>query len=196
MAQLHSPHMPQTVFWDALMRSHLSVLKMCLFYAVPLSVIPPTMIYYAGITYGGNLLPALEPIQLLTIGGVFFLVEIAMTFLVAYVIQHMSQMIDMKPSYEDCYKLAIAVPVPLWIAPVFLFIPSFMLNIVAGSAALVLSGMLIFYCVPRILKIKEKGRAVLLSHSILSMGLVAWVVIMVLTLISWSFVSSSLLLLI
>lgn len=196
MAQLHSPHMPQTVFWDALMQGHISVLKMCLLYAVPLSVIPPTMIYYAGITYGGNLLPALEPIQLLTIGGVFFLVEIAMTFLVAYVIQNMSQVIDMKPSYEDCYKLAIAVPVPLWIAPVFLFIPSFLFNLAMGAAALMLSGMLIFYCVPRILKVEEKGHAVLLSGSILSAGLVAWVTIMILTLVSWSFVSSSLLLLI
>lgn len=196
MTQLHIPHLPHSEAWDTLMRSHLSVLKMCLFYAVPLSVIPPVMIYYAGVTYGGNMLPTIEPILLQTIGVVFFLVEIAMTFLIAYVIQRISQVVDMEPGYEDCYKLAVVVPTPLWIAPVLLFIPSFMLNLTAGTAALILSGMLIFYTTPSILKVEEEGHAMLLSGSILAAGLVAWVAIMFLTLITWSFVSSSLLLMI
>ncbi|MFZ2163123.1 MAG: Yip1 family protein [Sideroxyarcus sp.] len=196
MTQLHTPHMPHSEVWDTLMRSHLSVLKMCLFYAVPLSVIPPVMIYYAGVAYGGNMLPAMEPVQLQTIVGIFFLVEIAMTFLVAYIIRRLGQVIDMKPAYEDCYKLAIVVPTPLWIAPVFLFIPSFMLNLAMGAAALILSGMMIFYSTPAILKVEEEGHAMLLSGSILAAGLVAWAAIMILTLITWSFVSSSLLLMI
>lgn len=194
MAQIHIPHLPQSAVWDMLMRRHLSILKMCLFYAVPLSVIPPTMIYYAGSAYAGNMLPALAPIQLLTIGIVFFFVEIAMTFVVAYFIQRMGEVIDMKPAYEDCYKLAVAVPTPLWIAPVFLFIPSFLLNLAAASAALILSGMLIFRATPAILKVEEEGHAILLSGSILAAGLVAWGVIMILTLVTWSYVSSSLLL--
>ena len=56
--------------------------------------------------------------------------------------------------------------------------------------------MLIFYTVPSILKVEEPGHAVLLSGSILAAGLVAWAAMMYLTLLSWSFVSSSLLLLI
>jgi hypothetical protein len=56
--------------------------------------------------------------------------------------------------------------------------------------------MLIFYTVPSILKVEEEGHAILLSGSILAAGLVAWVAMMFLTLISWSFISSSLLLLI
>ena len=195
MTQLHT-HLPHSEVWDTLMRSHLSVLKMCLFYAMPLSVIPPVMIYYAGITYGGNMLPTIEPILLQTIGVVFFLVEVVMTFLVAFVIQRMSQVVDMEPSFEDCYKLAIVVPTPLWIAPVFLFIPSFMFNLAAGAAALILSGVLIYYATPSILKVEEEGHAMLLSGSILAAGLVAWVAIMFLTLITWSFVSSSLLLIV
>ena len=196
MAHLHSPLLPQSAVWDTLMRSHLSVLKMFLFYAVPLSVIPPIMIYYAGTTYGANIFPAMEGIQLQTIGIVFFLVELSMTFLVAYFIQRLSEVIDIKPAFEDCYKLAVVVPTPLWIAPVFLFIPSFMLNLTTGAAALILSGILIFYTVPAILKVEEEGHAMLLSGSILAAGLVAWAAMMYLTLLTWSFVTSSLLLLI
>ena len=195
MTQLHTPHL-RTEVWDTLMRSHLSTLQMCLFYAVPLSVIPPAMIYYAGTAYGGNMLPALQSVQLQTIGVIFFLVEIAMTFVVAYLIQRMGEVIDIKPAFEDCYKLAVVVATPLWFAPLFMFIPSFMLNLTMGAAALILSGMLIFYTVPAILKVEEEGHAMLLSGSILAAGLVAWAAMMYLTLITWSFVTSSLLLLI
>jgi hypothetical protein len=194
MAQLHSPQTSHFTLWDAVTQTHVSVLKMCLFYAVPLSIVPPAMIYYAGIMYGGNLLPALSAVKLQTIAVMFFLVEVAMTFVVAYLIQRTCDVVDMKPAYEDCYKLAVIVPTPLWLAPLFLFIPSFMLNLTAGAAALIFSGMLIYYTVPSILKVEEPGHAILLSGSILSVGLVAWAVMMYLTLISWSFVSSSLLL--
>lgn len=193
MAQLH---IRRSEMWDAFARSHMSVLRLFLFYAVPLSVVPPAMIYYAGITYGGNLLPALSSIQLQVIGLVFFLAELAMTFVVAYVIQRMGEVIDIKPAFEDAYKLAVVVPTPLWLSPLFLFIPSFMVNLTATSVALMLSGMLIYYSVPTVLKVEERGHAILLSGSILAAGLVAWAAMMYLTLLSWSYVGSSLLLMI
>jgi hypothetical protein len=196
MAQIHIPHAPHSEAWDMLSHIHISVVKMLLFYAVPLSVIPPAMIYHAGVMYGGNILPMLSDLQLLTIGGVFFVVELVMTFAVAYLIRRVSNDIDIKPAFEDCYKLAVVVPTPLWLAPVFLFIPSFILNIIAGAAALMLSGILIFYSVPLILKVESDNRAFSLAASILAVGMIAWVAMMILTLMTWSFVSSSLLLLV
>lgn len=178
------------------LRSRISALKMCLFYAVPLSVVPLAMIYYAGIMYGGGLLPSLTSMQLLAIGGVFFAVELAMTFLVAYIIQKLGSVIDIAPSYEDAYKLAVVVPTPLWLAPLFLFIPSFAVNITAGVVALMLASILIFYGVPSIFRIEEEGHAILLACSILAAGMVAWSAMMLLTLVTWSFISSSLLLII
>lgn len=196
MAQLHLPHLPQNVGWDTFTHTHMSVLKLFSVYALPLSLVPPAMIYYADTTYGGHLLPALSTLQLGFIGIVFFLAEVAMTFAVAYVIQRIAEVAEIKPAFEDAYKLAVVVPTPLWLAPLFLFIPSFLLNLAAGAAALILSAMLIYYAVPDVLKVEEKGHAILLSGSILASGLVAWVAMMFLTLITWNFVGSSLLLLI
>lgn len=196
MAQLNLRQMPHLVGWDTFSHSHMSVMKLFFLYALPLSAVPPVMIYYAGVSYGGQLLPTLSAMQLQLIGIVFFVAELAMTFLVAYIIRRLAEMVDIKPVFEDCYKLAVAVPTPLWLAPLFLYIPSFSLNLTAGAAALILSGMLIFYAVPWILKVEEKGHATLLSGSILAAGLVAWAVMMYLTLITWSFATSSLLLLI
>lgn len=189
MPKLHLPHTPLSSGWATLTHTHISVLKLCLFFAVPLSVLPPLMLYYAGVTYGGQLLPALSTTQLQLIGTVFFLTELAMTFLVAYIVQGLAEWVDRKPAFEDAYKLAVVVPAPLWLAPLFLFIPSFMVNLTAGAAALILSAMLIYYSAPAILKIEEKGHAILLSGSILAAGMVAWAVMMYLTLLTWNWIA-------
>lgn len=197
MAQLHIPHMPHVPHysrWETFARKEISVLKLCCLYAVPLSIVPPVMIYYAGMMYGGHLLPVLSSMQLLVIGAVFFVCELAMTFVVASIIPGLAELVDIKPTFEECYKLAVIVPTPLWLAPLFLFVPSFMLNLAVASAAMILSGILIFYCVPVIFRIEEKGHAILLSGSLLSVGMVAWAVMMYLTFLSWSFVTSDLLL--
>lgn len=190
MAQFHLPHMPHFAMWDTFTHTHMSALRLFLLYAVPLSLVPPAMIYYAGVTYRAGLLPELSVTQLQGIGIVFYLTELVMTFVVAYVIQRMGELVDIKPAFDDAYKLAVVVPTPLWLAPLFMFIPSFMLNLTMGAAALILSGMLIFYSVPQILKVEEKGHAMLLSGSILAAGMVAWAVMMYLTLLFWSFGTS------
>lgn len=188
MAQLHLPH---TGVWDAFTHSHMSVLMLFLFYAVPLSVIPPVMIYYAGVTYGGNLLPVMSNLQLEAIGIVFFLSELLMTFLVAYVIQRFGDVIDIKPAFEDAYKLAVIAPTPLWLAPLFLFVPSLIFNVTVVAVALMISGILIFRSVPSVLRVEEEGHAMLLSGSILSAGTVAWAAMMYITLITWSVITSN-----
>jgi hypothetical protein len=188
MAQVHL----RSEIWDTFTGSRMSVLKLFFLYAVPLSIVPPAMIYYAGATYGGHLLPVLTSIQLQSIAIVFYVVELVMPFLVAIVIQRMGDVVDIKPAFEDCYKLAVVVPTPLWISPVFLFIPSFIFNLTIGAVALILSGILIFRNVPAILKVEEEGHAILLSGSILAAGMVAWVAIMYLTFLSWSFITSTL----
>lgn len=190
MPKFHLPHMPHWAMWETFTHTHLSTMKLFFSYALPLSIVPPAMIYYAGVMYRGGILPDLTNAQLRDIGIVFFVAELAMTFLMAYIIQRLGQLVDIKPPFEDAYKLTLVVLTPLWLAPLFMFIPSFVLNLIAGALALILSGMLIFYSVPPILKVEDHGHATLLSGAILAAGLVAWVSMMLLTLIFWSFGTS------
>ena len=189
MKMLHFPHFHG---WDYLARSHMPVARMFLLYALPLSLVPPLMIYYAGINYGGELLPEFTRSQLQSIGVVFFLVETAMLFLIATIIRRLGEVIDIKPSYEDAFKLAVIAPTPLWLAPLAMFIPSFVVNLTVGALAILATGSLIYFGVPAIFKIEEKGHAVLLSGTIYAAGLVAWAAMMYLTLITWSLVTSTL----
>lgn len=185
-------HFPEFHGWDYLAHSHTPVARMYLLYALPLSLIPPLMLYYAGINYSGEMLPSLSPMQLQTIGVVFFLVETAMLFLMARIIQRLGRVIEIEPSYEDAFKLAVIAPTPLWLVTLFLFIPSFAVNLTAGALALLAVGTLIYYGVPAVFRIEEKGHAILLSGSIFAAGLVGWAAMMYLTLLTWSMVTSSL----
>jgi len=84
-------------------------------YAVPLSLLPPVMLHFSGIAYGGRfLLPTLSEMQLQFISLVFFVAELAMTFLVAYVIQRLGELVDISPpsrmptSWRWCSDTAMA----------------------------------------------------------------------------------------
>ncbi len=188
MPKLHLPHVSPSTGWNTLTRTHISVLKLFLLYAVPLSVLPPVMLYYAGITYGGRLLPTLSSTQLQLIGAVFFLCELAMTFLVTYIVQRLTGwVVDSKPAFEDAYKMAVVVPTPLWLASLFLAIPNFMLIVTAIAAALILSATLIYYTVPAFLKIEDKVQASMLFGLILAIGMVAWALMLYLTLLTWNY---------
>lgn len=178
--------------WEFIAHSKISLVTMFFLYALPLSAIAPLMIHYAGSTYGGELLPMMTSSQLETIGVVFFLSEIIMVFLMAGVIQRLGEVVEISPSYEDAFKVATVVPVPLWLAPLFLLIPSFTLNLAVGALALVAAGILAFQTVPAVLKIDEKGHAILLSGLVLLAGMVAWVALMIITLITWNAVTSTL----
>ncbi len=172
---------------DSFAHTHRPIWLLFLVYTVPFSLLPPVMIYYAITNYGGSLV-TLDSARLLTVCSVFFLAELAMTFVTAILVQRLCEWADSRPTFEDAYKFAVVVATPLWIAPIFLLIPSFILNTTIGALALVLSGILIFYCVPYILKVKSEN-ILLLSSAVLSVGSVAWAAMLYIALLTWSLVT-------
>lgn len=189
MFKLHLPHMSPFSGWASITGSHVSVLELFSLYALPLSVLPPIMLNYAGVSNGMKLLPALNAMQLERISIVFFLSELAMPFLVAYAVQRLTEWVVSKPAFEDAYKLAVVVATPLWLSSLILAVPSFMLVVTVVAAALVLSAVLIYYSVPPILKIEDKANVSILFGLILAIGMVAWSMMLYFTLLSWSVIS-------
>src|SRR5450756_462068 len=86
MKTLNFPHIHGL---DYLARSRMPVAVMFSFYVLPMSLIPPLMLYYAGTTYHDNLLPALALTinQLQILSGVFFVAELAGVFLMGGTIE-------------------------------------------------------------------------------------------------------------
>lgn len=156
-----------------------------LFYVVPMSLIPPAMVYYAGTTYGPDVLPGVTSNELLFIAALFFLVELAVVPAMAWVIQKLGKVIEVDATYADAFRLAAIAPTPLWIAPLCLFIPNLMLNITASALGMMGAAALIHFSVGPIFKLGDSGKTLLMVGSILAAGLVAWVSMLVAAFVTW-----------
>ena len=212
-------HFPDIHGWDYLARSHLSVAAMLFFYVLPMSLIPPLMLYHAGTTYHDNLLPVLSltTSQLQILSGMFFVAELAGVFLMAGAIEFMAntelkvihsrqELLEYpaktptlitpanlpRVEFHDAFMLAAIAPTPLWLAPLILFVPNFMIDTTIGALALLASALILYYATPAILKLDEKGEGALFRYIMITGGMVAWAAMMYLTLITWSMVTSTL----
>ena len=173
--------------WKYVAHSHLSILKLFLLYVVPLSLVPPLMIYFAATVYADQVFPVISENKLQMLVAIFFLVELAIVPIMGWVIQRLGDVAAIKPHYREAFTLAAVAPTPLWLAPLFLFVPSLLLNIAVTSAAMIGAAAVIYYAVPALFHIKDKGQSLLMSGSIFAAGLIAWVFLMVLTLLTWNY---------
>jgi MFS family permease len=120
--------LPKMIFsytegWDDLVRMRPTVAKMFALFVLPMSLIPPLMIFYAGSKYGAEALPHMSSQDLQLIMAIFFLAEIVAVPIVALLIQRLGEVVEIRPSYQDAFLLAAVAPTPLWLAALVLFIP-------------------------------------------------------------------------
>lgn len=169
--------------WDEVVRIHPSVVKLFIFLVVPLSLIPPLMLEYAGRHYGSVLYPQ-TPAQVWSIAALFFLVAELLTVpLMAWGIRAVARSRGVMSSYHDAFTLASIAPVPLWLSALALFSSNVL--VIAGIVALGLAGsaLLIFRGMEGILGIEDDAVAFNLAYIVMAMGLIAWVLLVMLGLI-------------
>lgn len=177
--------------WSQLMQSKPSIHQLYMLHVIPLSLIPPLMVYLVGSQYGGyNVLPVLSASQLLLVGAIFFLFELVVVPLMAILVRQLAEVAEIRPSYREAFILAAVAPTPLWLAPVFLLVPSVMVNVTVVALAMMAAAGMIFYGIPVVFGIKEKGHAILMFGALLIAGVVAWSFLMVSALLIWSSVQN------
>lgn len=177
--------------WSQLMQSKPSIHQLYMLHVIPLSLIPPLMVYLVGSQYGGyNVLPVLSAAELLLVGAIFFLFELVVVPLMAILVRQLAEVAEIRPSYREAFILAAVAPTPLWLAPVFLLVPSVMVNVAVVTLAMMAAAGMIFYGIPVVFEIKEKGHAILMFGALLTAGVVAWSFLMVSALMIWSSVQN------
>lgn len=169
--------------WRHLMQSKLSMHRLYFLHVVPFSLIPPLFIYYAAGDLAGDLLPALSSSKLLLVAIILFVVELTIVPVMGLVLRQLAEVAEIHPSYNDSFILAAVAPTPLWIVPIFFLIPNMLLNLLALSLALFFTVSFIYYGIPAVFRIKERGHAMLLFGAVLTAGLIAWGFLMVSTLV-------------
>lgn len=169
--------------WRHLTQSKPSLHRLFLLHVVPLSLIPPLFVYFAAGHYATDLLPVLSPFKLFLVSLILFLVELIAVPAMALILRQLAEIADVHPSYHDAFILAAVAPTPLWLMPIMFLIPNMAINLIALTLALMATVGFIYYGTPVVFKIKERGHAMLLFGAILTAGVVAWVSLMVSTLV-------------
>lgn len=169
--------------WRHLMQAKYSMHRLYLLHVVPLSLIPPLFIYFAAGNYAGDMLPVLSKPQLLLVAVILFIVELIAVPLMALLLRHLAEIADVHPSYHDAFTLAAVAPTPLWLVPIVFLIPDMLVDLVALTMALMATAGFIYYGIPSVFRIKERGHAMLLFGAVLTAGIIAWVFLMVSTLV-------------
>lgn len=174
--------------WQTLADSNPSIHQLYLLHVIPFSLIPPLMIYFTGKQHGDALFDLIHLIptdKLLIVAFSFFLVQLVVVPAMASIVRQLSEVAEIHPTYKQAFTLASVAPTPLWMAPIFLFIPDIFVNIAITTLAMMASAGFIYYGIPVVFNIREKGHALLLFGAILMAGVITWGFLMVCTLILW-----------
>jgi len=179
--------------WKGLMQSQPSIHQLYMLHVIPFALIPPLMIYFSGKHHGDAIFDLIHLVpsnKLIIVSIAFFLVQLVVVPVMASIVRQLAEVAEIHPSYRQAFILAAVAPTPLWMAPVFLVIPDLLVNICITSLAMMASAGFIYYGIPVVFEIKEKGHALLFFGAVLMAGATAWGFLMVCTLMVWGAVQN------
>lgn len=129
-------------------------------------------------------MPILSPPKLLLVAVILFMFELVAVPVMAMIVRQLAEVAEIHPSYRDSFTFAAIAPTPLWLAPIaFLILPNTVLSLLALVLAMMATVGFIYYGVPTVFRIKERGHAILMFGAVLTAGLIAWGFLMVATLV-------------
>lgn len=166
------------VGWPELEKIHPAIIKIFTFLVLPLSLIPPAMLYYAGTTYGDDFVVGYGSKPWGWIAGVFFLAEMLSFAGMGWFISQIAGNRKVKIDSHDAYLLAAIAPVPLWLSAFGLFFASIAINMAISVVALACTCGLIYHGVFALCHMHEEIEALSITYNVISAGLVAWVLLL------------------
>lgn len=164
--------------WPELETIHPRVLKLFAFVVLPLSLLPPGMLYYAGTHYPEAFLPGAGGKNWGAIGVAFFLVEMATFLGMGWLIKQVAESNRLQIDYHDAYMLAAIAPIPLWLSSLGLLIPSLAFNAVLSLAALGLSCGILYHGIEGLCHMREDVTAAGIVQTVIGASLIAWALLL------------------
>ena len=164
--------------WDELIRIHPSIARMFVLVVLPLSLLPPAMIYYAGGHYGDIFAAGVSPAQWHTAAGLFFVAELLTVPAMASIIHLVCRANDVAADYHQCFTLAAIAPIPMWLSALVLFVPNLLVCVLAGALGLFASLAITYRGIYALFHMQEDLRAMQMATVVTGTGLLAWLVLM------------------
>lgn len=169
--------------WRQLTQAKYSMHRLYLLHVIPLSLIPPLFIYYGSFNFAASLFPVLSSTKLLIVAVILFIIELVAVPLMALLLRQLAEIAEAHPTFQEAFTFAAVAPTPLWLMPIMFLIPDITVNLLALTLALMATVGFIYYGIPTVFRIKERGHAILLFGAVLTAGVIAWVFLMVATLV-------------
>lgn len=160
--------------WDDVRRCHPAVITTFLLIVLPMSLLPPAMLIYAGADHPLAYMLNAPLSRWKIVAAAFFVTELATVPLMGWVIGSMASTLKVKAPFKDTFLLAAIAAIPLWLSSLALAIPNLWLMTLAVVLGLVASASLLYHGTYTILGLKDDEEAQALSSSAFSVGGLVW----------------------
>lgn len=164
--------------WLQLENIPTSLAKMFFSLILPLSALPPLLLYYAGTHYGDAFAAGFTAKPWGTIAIAFFLAEMLSYLGMGWFIRQVVSVHDADISTHDAYMLAGITPTPLWLSSLALLVPSFAFNAAVVLIALAVSCNLIYQGVYALCHMREETSAAGITQTVMGAGVSAWALLL------------------
>jgi hypothetical protein len=171
--------------WRELKRLNLSIPFLAWVVVVPLSFLPPVMLYYAGTQYGDAFLSGFGGKEWRLITTILFLAELLTFFVMGWLIRAVLHAQKLTISYQDAYLLAAVAPLPLWLSSLALWVPMLAVSVVAVFVGLFLSCALVYQGVRFLCGRADNDiETMSATYTVMAASVLAWGVLMAMV---WAF---------
>ncbi|HUX30956.1 MAG TPA: YIP1 family protein [Thiobacillus sp.] len=183
LVSLYKLPFSNTQGWSELEKVRPGLLKVFVFIVLPLSLLPPAMLYYAGSNYSEVFLKGTAVKAWSDIAVVFFLAEMLTLLGMGWLIKQVAESNGLEIDYHDAYLLAAIAPIPLWLSSLGLLVPSLAFNGVLSLAALGLSCAIIYHGVEGLCHTREDVTAAAIVQMVIGAGLIAWALLLMMVML-------------
>jgi hypothetical protein len=164
--------------WPELAQRRPTIRSIFGFLVLPLSLLPPALLYFAGTHYPQAFLYSAQQKDWPAVALVFFLAEMATFVAMGWLIKQVAQSNALKIDYHDAYLLAAIAPVPLWLSSLGLLIPDLLVNMVLSTAAMGVSCALLYQGLQALGRRREELVAAWAVQIVIGAGLIAWALLL------------------
>lgn len=162
------------VGWPDLIRMRPGLLRVFAFIVLPLSLLPPLMLYWAGTRHPEMFPPELRAKPWAEVAATFFVAELVTLAAMGWLIRRAALGYGLAVDYHDSYLLASITPVPMWLSALGLLVPTLLFAAVLAAAGLVLSCAILYHGIQAYCRTREDVAAAGLVRTVLGLGFAAW----------------------
>ncbi|PSF07193.1 hypothetical protein C7H09_10380 [Marinobacter fuscus] len=171
--------------WQDLRRMDFSIPFLAWVIVVPMSFLPPVLLYYAGTHYGDAFIQGFADKEWRFITTILFLAELLTFFVMGWLIKAVLDGHNLQVSYQDSYLLAAIAPLPLWLSSLALLVPVLAVSVLAVFAGMFLSCALIYQGIRSLCKRTQNDvLAMSATYTVMAASLLAWGLLMAMV---WAF---------